>query len=83
MTDKNEQEQTINGEHEPRDEDDEDDEEEEVADGEDGETGIAMLRWKNLPVCFNLISIVRDDETNLANCELSRPRSLFIHPPLS
>lgn len=43
MTDKNEQEQTINGGHEPRDEDDEDDEEE-VADGEDGETGIAMLR---------------------------------------
>ncbi len=38
MTDKKEQEQTINGEHVPRDDDDEDDEEEEGADGEDGET---------------------------------------------
>lgn len=83
MTDKNEQEQTINGGHEPRDEDDEDDEEEEVADGEDGETSIAMSHCKNLPLEFNWISILRDDETNLANCELSRPRSLFIHPPIS
>ena len=38
MTDKKEQDQTINGGHEPRDDDDEDDEEEEGADGEDGET---------------------------------------------
>ena len=38
MTDKKEQDQTINGEQVPRDDDDEDDEEEEGADGEDGET---------------------------------------------